>query len=254
MIEIAAPLVLLFTLLIMMVAVKQYSEKKAEELRLFANKQRAIIRNVEEVLFDNQGTILSNRINVILRKRMLNALNKIAVTSLRSNSVLQQINTINSEINALSLDSDSQSIDIPFKAPAEDNEAIKRIKSIKAIRVILLGEQRSGRIDYIDYSNEDNALSSMQIKIATEANYNRGVSARAAGQQGTARESFQRALTILNSAKNQDKYIIDKIASANQHIQEITDSLKKDNQKYLEKRAEAEKDSLDVFFTPKKKW
>jgi hypothetical protein len=252
--EMAVPLFSLILLFIVMVAIKQYSEKKAEELRLFANKQLAIIRETEEVLFNNQESNLSNSINIMLRKRILDSLRRMAATSLKDNAIIQKINTMNNEINLFALSGASDHLNISFKPPADDNEAIKKIKSIKAIRIILASEQRLGKIDFFDYSNEDKALSGMQTKIATETHYNRGVAARSSGQQGTARESFERALAILNSSKVQNEYTLDKIASSKQQIEEITSGLKEDNQRHLEKIAEKEKDQLDVYFTPKKKW
>ena len=119
---------------------------------------------------------------------------------------------------------------------------------------MLRSEHSKARVDTQIFLSEDKRLEKIQLKINIDSQVKRGNAARAANMLGSARQYFEKALNTLNSVSYTDEYISAKKAELEGFLSEITTDLKATNATDAKKKAEQEKDDLDVLFAPKKKW
>ncbi len=138
--------------------------------------------------------------------------------------------------------------------PDNDKQIIALVQGIKKLRQILRSEHSKGKVDTQVFVMEDKRLEKLQLRINVESQIKRGRSARAANMVGSARQYFEKAYATICSVTYNDEYVSEKRAELEKYLEEISVELKASNASSVKKKAEQERDDLDVLFAPKKKW
>lgn len=248
---------LLIALIIFVVVVngiQQHKEKLEAEKRVKVAKQKAIIDESEELIL-NLGNLPSSPILVkILNKRSLNAAKAMQELMPNVKGIKNRVNELTTRLEAAEDLAASQNSDDSFMLPDNEQQILAILQCIKKLRAILKSEQTKGILDAQTFTQEDQRLDSMQLKINIESLLKRGGQAQSKEMLGSARQYFEKALQTLANHPMKTEYTTAKHAEISTQLVEITEALKITNASDAAKKAENEQDELDVLFQPKKKW
>lgn len=248
---------LIVTLIIFVVvvsAIQQHKEKQEAEKRSKVAKQKAIIDESEELILNLVNIPSSPNIVQILNKRCLNAAKIMQKLMPEVNGLKKKINELSVRLEAAEDLAANQDNDDNFILPDNEKQILSTLQCIKKLRAILKSEQTKGTLDPQTFTQEDQRLDAMQLKINIESLLKRGSQAQSKEMFGSARQYFEKALQTLANHSTKTEYTIAKNAEIAKLLEEITDSLKITNASDAAKKAKNEENDLDILFQPKKKW
>ncbi len=250
---IIALIIALIIVVVVITAIQQRNEKALQEKRAKSAKQKAIIDETEE-LFQNLANLPTNPVLVlILNTRILNATKIMAEISPGNKLITRRVKDME-ELIQEGKKENNQSSEQTFTLPDNEATLVSVLQSIKKIRVILKSEQAKGNLDAQTFTEEDNKLSGMQLKISVESLQKRGMVAYQKGMLGSARQYFEKAVQTISTNPLQTEYCTAKREEIEKILTEITSTLKNTNASDVAKKAKDEEDDLDLLFQPKKKW
>jgi len=248
---------LLIALIIFVVVVngiQQHKEKLEAEKRVKVARQKAIIDESEELVLNLGNLPSSPNLVKILNRRSLNAAKVMQELMPGVKGIKNRVNELTTRLEAASDLAANQSSDDSFMLPDNEQQILAILQCIKKLRATLKSEQSKGILDAQTFTQEDQRLDSMQLKINIESLLKRGGQAQSKEMLGSARQYFEKALQTLANHPIKTEYTTTKHAEISEQLIEITDALKITNASDAAKKAENEQDELDVLFQPKKKW
>lgn len=236
--------------------IQQFKQKVESEKIITLRKQRAVIREVEELLLNATRMPFSKTLLFILQNRIRNALILILKSSPTNVSVIEHLKNNAEQIKQLKV-SYKQPDDSIFRTPENDKQALLLLQVTKKIRAVLRSEHAKGKVTTSIFVEEDHRLELMQLKINLENSIKRIYSAQASEQFGSANQMLNKLLKVLDGIADKDTYL------ENKKIQLV--AIKNEIKKYLVEHNDAELDALkakeaeqqndlDVIFQDKKKW
>ncbi|CCQ12353.1 hypothetical protein PALB_32540 [Pseudoalteromonas luteoviolacea B = ATCC 29581] len=244
-------IVALIVIAVWVSAVQQHKEKQDAERRKELAKQKKIIEESEDVILNSCNIPMSDAIIRIIQRRVHDALAAMVELSPTSKELKNRLHESKERIN--------NTVETPPEAerlvmPDNDKQIIALVQGIKRLRQVLRSEHSKGKIDTQIFVVEDRRLEKLQLKINVESQIKRGRSARAANMVGSARQYFEKAYATISAVTYTDEYVTEKRMELEKYLEEISTELKASNASAVKKKAEKEKDDLDVLFAPKKKW
>lgn len=248
---------LLIALIIFVVVVngiQQHKEKLEAEKRVKVAKQKAIIDECEELLLNLASLPASPNLVKILNRRSLNAAKAMQELMPGVKGIKNKVKELTARFEAADDLAASQANEEGFMLPDNEQQILAILQCIKKMRATLKSEQTRGILDAQTFTQEDQRLDSMQLKINIESLLKRGSQAQSKEMLGSARQYFEKALQTLANHPVKTEYTTAKHAEISEQLVEITDALKVTNASDAAKKAENEQDELDVLFQPKKKW
>jgi len=248
---------LLITLVIFVViisAFQQHKEKQEADKRVKMSKQKAIIDESQELIINLTNIPSSPHLTIILNKRSVNAAQIMMELSPDAKGIKGQFVELKSRLEASEKLATTQSNDDNFILPDNEQQVLAVLQCIKKLRAILKSEQTKGELEPQIYTQEDQRLDAMQLKINIESLMKRGNHAQNKEMFGSARQYFEKALQTMANHPIKTEYISAKNSEINQILEDITNSLKITNASDAAQRAKEEEDELDILFQPKKKW
>ncbi|KZN58594.1 hypothetical protein [Pseudoalteromonas luteoviolacea] len=232
-------------------AIQQHKEKQEAERRKELSKQKRIIEESEDVLLNSSNIPMSGDMLRIIQKRIHDALATMVELSPTSRELKNRLHEsqerMNSDPGKLN-DSDNVSL------PDNDKQLIALVQGIKKLRHLLRSEHSKGKVDTQIFVKEDRRLEKIQLRINVESQIKRGLSAKTANMVGSARQYFEKAYATIMAVTYSDEYVTEKKNQLEGYLNEISVELKASNASAVKKKAEKEKDDLDILFAPKKKW
>jgi len=247
-------LIALIIFVVVVSAVQQHKEKIEAEKRAKVAKQKAIIDESEE-LISNIGNLPSSpNLVKILNKRSLNAVKAMQELMPKTKGIKNKVQELTARYEASNDLAASQSSEDSFVLPDNEQQILAILQCIKKIRATLKSEQSKGTLDAQTFTQEDQRLDTMQLKINVESLLKRGGQAQSKEMLGSARQYFEKALQTLANHPLKTEYTTTKHAEISAKLVEITDSLKVTNASDAAKKAKDEENELDILFQPKKKW
>jgi hypothetical protein len=247
-------IVTLIVFVVVVSAIQQHKEKQEAEKRVQVAKQKAIIDESEELILNLTNIPSSPTIVQILNRRCLNAAKAMQELMPGVKGIKKKINDLQTRIESAEGLANSQTNEENFVLPDNEQQILSILQCIKKLRACLKSEQTKGILDPSTFTQEDQRLDAMQLKINIESLVKRGSQAQNKEMFGSARQYFEKALQTLANHPIKTEYIKVKNAEISSLLEEITDSLKVTNASDAAKRAKNEEDELDVLFQPKKKW
>ncbi|MBU2925669.1 hypothetical protein Q4506_11225 [Colwellia sp. 4_MG-2023] len=248
---------LLITLVVLVVVVsafQQHKEKQDAEKRVKVAKQKAIMDESEELILNLVNLPSSPKLTRILANRSLTAATTMRELKPEVKGLEDRINALKAQIKAAEELTTSQGNDENFVLPENEQQVLAVLQCIKKLRVIIKSEQKKGALDPQTFTQEDQRLDAMQLKINIESLMKRGIQAQNKEMFGSARQYFEKALQTMANHPIKTDYINTKTSEIEQQLEDITDSLKTTNASDAAKRAKEEENELDILFQPKKKW
>jgi len=248
---------LIVTLIIFVVvisAIQQHKEKLEAEKRVKVAKQKAIIDESEELIINLTNIPSSPNLVKILNRRSLNAIKAMQELMPGVKGIKKKVNDFNTRLEAAEDLAASQNSDDTFMLPDNEQQILAILQCIKKLRAVLKSEQSKGTLDAQTFTQEDQRLDAMQLKINIESLVKRGSQAQNKEMLGSARQYFEKALQTLANHAIKTEYTNTKNSEISLKLEEITDSLKVTNASDAAKKAKNEENELDVLFQPKKKW
>lgn len=248
---------LLITLVIFVVVVsafQQHKEKLEAEKRIKVAKQKAIMDESEELILKLANLPSSPQIAKILSSRSLTAAKIMQELMPEVKGIKERVSVLTTQSKAAEELTASQSNEDSFILPENDQQILAALQCIKKLRVILKSEQKKGALASQIFTQEDQRLEAMQLKINIESLIKRGVQAQNKAMFGSARQYFEKALQTMLSHPIKTEYINTKNNEIAQKLEDITNSLKISNATDAAQKAKEEEDELDILFQPKKKW
>ncbi|ASP48742.1 hypothetical protein [Cognaticolwellia beringensis] len=251
---IIALIIALIIIVVVVNAIQQHKEKVEQEKRGKAAKQKAIIDETEELLISIANLPNNPNLVMILNNRTLNATKSMASILPENKSLLTRIQDMEARISTCKKNTSEAASEQSFTLPDNEQQLVAVLQCIKKLRVTLKSEQSKGNLDAQTFTQEDNKLSAMQLKIGVETLQKRGMIAYQKEMLGSARQYLEKALNTISESPIQTEYCTRKRDEIANILEEITSSLKHTNAKDAAKKAKAEEDDLDILFQPKKKW
>lgn len=248
---------LIITLIIVVVvlsAIQQHKEKQEADKRVKVAKQKAIIDESEELILNLANLPSSPNLMKILNQRSLNAAKEMQELMPGVKGIKSRIKDLTIRFEASDDLASSQNNDDTFRLPDNEQHILAILQCIKKLRATLKSEQSKGILDAHTFTQEDQRLDMMQLKINIESLVKRGSQAQSKEMLGSARQYFEKALQTLANHPIKTEYTVTKNAEITIQLAEITESLKSTNASDAAKRAKNEEDELDILFQPKKKW
>ena len=249
---------LIITLIIFVVVVtsiQQHKEKLNAEKRIKVSKQKAIIDESEELIFNLTHLPDNPNIVKILNRRSLNAAKTMEELMPEVKGIKKRVQEISARVKASEeLANNKSTTEENFTLPDSEQQLVGILQCIKKLRAVLKSEQSKGALEAQTYTAEDQKLAAMQLKINIESLIKRGTIAFSKQMLGSARQYFEKALQSLASSTVKSDYIATRQADISEKLEEITDALKNTNAKDAAKKAKSEENELDLLFQPKKKW
>ncbi len=248
---------LIVTLIIFVVvisAIQQHKEKQDTEKRVKVAKQKAIIDESEELILNLANIPSSPNLAKILNRRSLNAAKVMKELMPDVKGIKKKVSDLSARLEAAEDLAASKSNDDTFMLPDNEQQILAILQCIKKLRATLKSEQSKGVLDAQAFTQEDQRLDAMQLKINIESLVKRGGQAQSKEMLGSARQYYEKALQTLAKHPIKTEYIKTKNSEITQKLEEITDSLKVTNASDAAKKAKNEENELDVLFQPKKKW
>ncbi|WP_218311079.1 hypothetical protein [Alteromonas antoniana] len=230
-------------------AFQQHRAKLEAERRAEVAKQRAVIDETENVIMACNTMPISPRMMQVLHTRVLNAL-KVLNELNPSTEVAQRIK----DAEQRTQEDDTGGSTAEFALPENDKLIIQYIQAVKKLRVLLRSEHSKGKVDTKTFIEEDKQLERLQLKVNVETLTRRGRAAMQSNMLGSARQYFEKAVAALENQTQQDDYIVSRIATLKEWLQDIQSNLKNANAQDRARKKEEERDELDELFAPKKKW
>lgn len=252
-------LTLIITLLVALViitiivnAIQQHKERLATLKRAEFSKLRSTLDNTEEILMNSANVPLTPPVSQMLLKRMCYTLRAMAELEPTSKEIKQRLQEMENRLK----DAGQENASLPesISLPENDQQLISMIKGIKKLRTILRTEHARGNIDTQVVIHEDRRLEALQLRINVESQIKRGTQARINNMLGSARQYFEKALSSLNNAPQQNDYVLTRKSEIMQSLEDIATQLKEGNVRDREKREEKENKDIDELFAPKRKW
>jgi len=248
---------LLITLIIFVVvlsAIQQHKEKQEADKRVKVAKQKAIMDESEELVVNLANLPSSPVLMKILSQRSLNAAKAMQELMPGVKGIKNRIKDLTARFETADDQASNQNNDDTFRLPDNEQQILAILQCIKKLRATLKSEQNKGVLDGQTFTQEDQRLDTMQLKINIESLVKRGSQAQSKEMLGSARQYFEKALQSLAQHPTRTEYITTKHAEITTQLAEITESLKSTNASDAAKRAKNEEDELDILFQPKKKW
>lgn len=230
-----------------------YVAKREEEQRVIFNRCRAIVTETEELLINQNQLPYSKTIVLILRYRILSALERMrgdaGVRNIeeRINEQRQIIKDINAHYKE----------DLAFRTPESDSIAVSQLRTVRRLRKIIQAELRSGtKVDVNMCQKEDRRLKLLVLKINISNLIQNVIEMRRLHQVGTCRQLIGKGLDVIRRSGLKDNWLMDKSDVLTQMLHELENSVKEKSQEEVEKVNEkSETDvELDEIFGDKKKW
>lgn len=247
-------LVVLIVFVVIVNGIQQHKEKIEAEKRAKLAKLKAVIDESEELIL-NLGSLPSSPTLVeILNRRSLNAAKAMQTLRPEMKGIKNRVTELTERHNASKDLASNQTSEEGFALPDNEQQILAILQCIKKLRAMLKSEQMKGKLDAQTFTQEDQRLDSIQLKINIESLLKRGSQAQSKEMLGSARQYLEKALQTLANHPRKTEYTIAKHAEISEQLIEITDSLKVTNASDAAKKAKMEEDELDVLFQPKKKW
>ncbi|MFC3032357.1 hypothetical protein ACFOEE_07490 [Pseudoalteromonas fenneropenaei] len=243
-------IVALIVIAVWVSAVQQHKEKQEAERRKELARQKKIIEESEDVILNACNIPMSDTIIRIIQRRVCDALAVMVELSPTSRELKNRLHESKERINANIENADAERLVMPDN----DKQIVALVQGIKKLRQVLRSEHSKGKIDTQVFVSEDKKLEKLQLRINVESQIKRGRSARAANMIGSARQYFEKAYATICTVTYSDEYVTEKKQELEKLLEEISTELKASNASSVKKRAEKERDDLDVLFAPKKKW
>lgn len=246
---IIALIVALIVIALWVSAVQQHKEKQQAERRQELAKQKKIIEDTEEILLNSAHIPISQNTRLILQRRVYDALTVMVELNPNSKELKNRLLAAKEQLkNNEALPTESLSL------PDNDKQLISLVQGIKKLRSVLRSEHSKGKVDTQVFMHEDKNLEKLQLKINIDSLIKRGIAAKNANMVGSARQYFEKAYATISALNYSDDYVTSKRTQLEDYLSEISSELKASNATSRKKKADAEKDDLDVLFAPKKKW
>ncbi|MFC0117067.1 hypothetical protein ACFFK7_03920 [Pseudoalteromonas xiamenensis] len=243
-------IVALIVIAVWVSAIQQHKEKQEAERRKELAKQKKVIEESEDVILNASNIPMSETIVRIIQRRVHDALAVMVELSPTSRELKNRLHESKERISSSIDGADAERLVMPDN----DKQIIALVQGIKKLRQILRSEHSKGKVDTQVFVMEDKRLEKLQLRINVESQIKRGRSARAANMVGSARQYFEKAYATICSVTYNDEYVSEKRAELEKYLEEISIELKASNASSVKKKAEQERDDLDVLFAPKKKW
>jgi hypothetical protein len=248
-------IIALIIFVVVVSSIQQHKEKLETEKRIKVAKQKAIIDESEELILNLANLPNNPNIVKILNSRSLNAAKAMQQLMPDVKGIKNRVQELKSRLSASEdLASAQSGTDDSFTLPDNEQQLVGILQCIKKLRVTLKSEQSKGALDAQTFTQEDQRLGSMQLKINIESLVKRGNQAHSKEMLGSARQYFEKALASLANHPIKTEYVTSKQAEIADLLENITSALKHTNAKDAAKKAKNEEDELDMLFQPKKKW
>lgn len=252
---IIALIIALIIIVVIVNAIQQHREKLDQEKRAKVAKQKAIIDETEELIVNLAHLPSSPNLVGILNTRSYNAAKTMAEIMPENKQLLKRVDELEARLNASKEASASTgSSDQNFNLPDNEQHLVAMLQCIKKLRATLKSEQTKGNLDAQTFTQEDQKLDAIQLRIGVESLLKRGNMAYQKEMLGSARQYYEKALQTIGQHTVQTEYCVAKRQEIEEQLQEITSALKNTNAKDAAQKAKAEEDDLDMLFQPKKKW
>ncbi|WP_125718724.1 hypothetical protein [Pseudoalteromonas rubra] len=244
-------IVALIVIAVWVSAIQQHREKQEAERRKELAKQKRIIEEAEDVILNSSNIPMSGAMIRIIQRRVHDALVSMVELSPTSRELKSRMHESQERLN-----SEPQNVNESDKVtlPDNDKQLIALVQGIKKLRHLLRSEHSKGKVDTQVFVQEDRKMERLQLMINVESQIKRGLSAKSANMVGSARQYFEKAYAIICGVTYSDDYVNEKKNLLEGYLSEISTELKASNASAVKKKAEKEKDDLDVLFAPKKKW
>ncbi|PKG73367.1 hypothetical protein CXF86_18105 [Shewanella sp. GutCb] len=251
--------VLIGVLLLLIIGISIIQQQKARveaERRTELARQRAIIDETEDVL-SNTGLIpCSSNIILVLYKRIEEALNIAAsLSSAQKNDYERRLYDLRSQIEVLNNAPKSTPAIELFRLPDNDRQVLTLVQTLKKMKAILRSEHNKGRVEPAIFSQEEQTIDNLQLRINVDSMLARGRAACFMKQYGSAKQMVTKALSTLHTIKAQtpnDPFIAKKVDEAKTMLDEIMGAQKLAQPQVA--KPKADEDDIDVLFQPKRKW
>ena len=247
-------IIALIIIVVIISAIQQHKDKLEQDKRAKAAKQKAIIDETEELLLSLANLPNNPNLVNILNNRSFNAAKSMAKILPDNKLLTKRVQEIETRVNANKANNSQAASELSFTLPDNEQQLVSILQCIKKLRATLKSEQTKGNLDPQTFTQEDQKLSAMQLKIGVESLQKRGTMAHQKEMLGSARQYFEKALQTISESPLQTEYCVSKRAEIESTLADITASLKNTNAKDAADKAKAEEDDLDMLFQPKKKW
>lgn len=246
-------IVALIIVAIVVNAVQQHKEKVEAGKRSEIAKQKAIIDETEDIIIESTNFPISQKLKLILNRRILNALQATAKVNPAMADLRKRIKDTEARCNAINVD-DPLPAGESFSLPGEDKMIIKYIQGVKKLRILLRSEHSKGKVEASDFTQEDKMLENLQLKVNVGTLAKRGNAALKSNMLGSARQYFEKAINAMAGKSQLDESLLAQKAQLEQQLSTIQENLRNVNAEDAAKKQKEEKDDLDELFAPKKKW
>ena len=250
---IIALIIALIIIVVVVSAIQQHKEKLEQEKRTRVAKQKAIIDESEELILSMANLPSSPTLIEILNNRSLNAAKAMAKIMPENKQIAKRVQEIEARAKATK-ENNAPTGEQNFALPDNEQHLVGILQCIKKLRVTIKSEQTKGNLDAQTFTQEDQKLGAIQLKIGVESLQKRGNMAHQKEMLGSARQYFEKALQTIAESPIQTEYCKTKRDEIQDTLEDITSSLKNTNAKDAAKKAKDEEDDLDLLFQPKKKW
>ncbi|GAA0815335.1 hypothetical protein KO495_01035 [Colwellia sp. D2M02] len=247
-------IIALIIFVVVVSSIQQHKEKLETEKRIKVAKQKAIIDESEELILNLANLPSNPNIIKILNKRSLNAAKAMQQLMPDVKGIKNRVQELKSRLTASEELANQPPSEEAFVLPDNEQQLVGILQCIKKIRAVLKSEQAKGALDAQTFTQEEQRLAAMQLKINIESLVKRGNQAYSKEMLGSARQYFEKALQSLANSPIKTEYVTTKQEEVTQQLEEITSALKNTNAKDAAKKAKNEEDELDMLFQPKKKW
>ncbi|GIU15353.1 MULTISPECIES: hypothetical protein [unclassified Shewanella] len=255
----ASVLILLGTLLLLVIGISIIQQHKARvesERRIELARHRAVIDETEEVL-SNTGLIpCSSSIILVLYRRVEDALTSaLPLARNQSSDFERRLIDLRGQIQALQAAPKPAPAIEQFRLPDSDRQILTLVQTLKKMKAILRAEHNKGKVEPSVFSQEEQRIDSLQLRINVDSMLGRGRAACFMKQYGSAKQMVTKALATLHTIKAQtpnDPFIGRKVEEAKAMLEEITGAQK--SAQPVSIRTKEDDDDIDVLFQPKKKW
>lgn len=236
--------------------IQQYKEKIENEQKIAINKQRAVIAEVDELLFNATKMPFSKSLLLIMQNRIRNALITMLKASPKSEAIREHLSNTDQQIENLKQNYTPPDESI-LRAPQSNNEALALLKITKKIRAILRSEHTKGKISTEMFIAEEKRIEMMQLKINLENSFKRIQHSQLSQQFGSANQMINKLLTILSGIPDKDNYLISKeneLKAIKDDIKQHLNLVSDQELKALKAKEQEKQSDLDIIFQDKKKW
>lgn len=248
----------LFAVLIVIVvvvnAIQQHKDKLEADKRVSIAKQKAIVDETEELILNMTHLPTNPGIAEILYRRSYNAAKAMGLL-IPSKKISARVMEIKDRLKAATdLNANTPYTEQDLVLPDNEQQVLVLLQCIKKIRATLKSEQSKGVLDAQTFNTEDLRLNAMQLKINVESLLKRGNMAYDKEMIGSARQYFEKALQTIFDHPIKTDYCTSKQAEITEQLEQITSTLKNNNEQDRAKKDKDNEDELDLLFQPKKKW